>query len=132
MTTAGQDKQQDFMRSASELAWKSYNEGGLPIGATTVENGAIIAVGHNRRVQHGDPIALRQNDAGVVRGMDWASRWSVHGPVRIAAGHRDQRRPAGPGGRHRRDPRVRSDDVRRGEKHPGRKAAWRELLLQYC
>ena len=46
-----------FLRAAYEQALKSYNEGGLPIGAAMMENGAVIAVGHNRRVQDGDPIA---------------------------------------------------------------------------
>lgn len=48
---------QRFMHAAYEQALKSYNEGGLPIGAVMVENGSIIAAGHNRRVQDRDPIA---------------------------------------------------------------------------
>ena len=52
----------DFMRVAYEQALKSYNEGGLPIGAAMIENGAVIAVGHNRRVQDGDPIAHGEMD----------------------------------------------------------------------
>ncbi|HUF64786.1 MAG TPA: deaminase [Gemmatimonadaceae bacterium] len=47
----------DFMRLAFEQALKSYNEGGLPIGAVMTENGNVIARGHNRRVQDGDPTA---------------------------------------------------------------------------
>ena len=54
------DKQ--FMREAFTQAKKSYDEGGLPIGAVMVENGAIIASGHNRRVQDGDPIAHGEMD----------------------------------------------------------------------
>jgi creatinine deaminase len=46
-----------FMRAAFEQALISYREGGLPIGAVMVENGAIISAGHNRRVQDGDPTA---------------------------------------------------------------------------
>ena len=52
----------EFMRAAYEQALKSYNEGGLPIGAAMIENGALIAVGHNRRVQDGDPIAHGEMD----------------------------------------------------------------------
>lgn len=48
---------QRFIRAAFEQARKSYNEGGLPIGAVMVENSTVIAVGHNRRVQDGDPTA---------------------------------------------------------------------------
>lgn len=51
-----------FMSSAYEQALKSYNEGGLPIGAVMIENGSVIAAGHNRRVQDGDPIAHGEMD----------------------------------------------------------------------
>jgi creatinine deaminase len=51
-----------FIRAAYQQALKSYNEGGLPIGAVMVERGAIIAAGHNRRVQDGDPIAHGEMD----------------------------------------------------------------------
>jgi cytosine/creatinine deaminase len=51
-----------FMRAAYEQALKSYNEGGLPIGAVMVQNGTIVAAGHNRRVQDGDPIAHGEMD----------------------------------------------------------------------
>ena len=47
----------DFMRLAFEQALKSYNEGGLPIGAVMTEAGKVIARGHNRRVQDGDSTA---------------------------------------------------------------------------
>lgn len=51
-----------FMRSALEQAEKSFAEGGLPIGAVLVENDVVIARGHNRRVQLGDPIAHGEMD----------------------------------------------------------------------
>ena len=51
-----------FMRLAYEQALKSYNEGGLPIGAVMVENDVVIASGHNRRVQDGDPTAHGEMD----------------------------------------------------------------------
>ncbi len=53
---------QRFIRVAFEQARKSYNEGGLPIGAVMVENSTVIAVGHNRRVQDGDPTAHGEMD----------------------------------------------------------------------
>lgn len=62
MTTAANDKRKAFMRAAYDQALKSYNEGGLPIGAVMVENGAVLAAGHNRRVQDGDPIAHGEMD----------------------------------------------------------------------
>jgi cytosine/creatinine deaminase len=51
-----------FMRLAFEQALKSYNDGGLPIGAVMVERGAVIARGHNQRVQRGDPTAHGEMD----------------------------------------------------------------------
>ena len=50
------------MRLAFEQALKSYNEGGLPIGAVMVEDAEVVAAGHNRRVQNGDPIAHGEMD----------------------------------------------------------------------
>lgn len=51
-----------FLRAAYEQALKSYGEGGLPIGAAMIENDAVVAVGHNRRVQNGDPVAHGEMD----------------------------------------------------------------------
>src|SRR6266699_560955 len=56
------DADLQFLRAAYEQAVNSYDEGGLPIGAVIVENGAIIAAGHNRRVQERDPIAHAEMD----------------------------------------------------------------------
>jgi cytosine/creatinine deaminase len=46
-----------FLRAAIEQARKSLSEGGLPIGSVLVRDNKIIGRGHNRRVQHGDPMA---------------------------------------------------------------------------
>ena len=51
-----------FMKLALDEALKSYNEGGLPIGAVMVDAGSIVASGHNRRVQDGDPTAHGEMD----------------------------------------------------------------------
>jgi cytosine/creatinine deaminase len=51
------DSDQEFMALAFEQARKSYADGGVPVGAVMVENGQVIAAGHNQRVQNGDPIA---------------------------------------------------------------------------
>lgn len=47
----------DFMRLAVLLAYKSYNEGGCPIGGVIVDNQSrkIIGKGHNTLVQENDP-----------------------------------------------------------------------------
>lgn len=51
-----------FLKVALEEAQKSYDEGGLPIGSVLVEAGAVVARGHNQRVQQGDPIAHGEMD----------------------------------------------------------------------
>lgn len=51
-----------FMDEAYKLAKKSFDEGGLPIGAVLVRGGEIISRGHNQRVQNGDPIAHGEMD----------------------------------------------------------------------
>jgi creatinine deaminase len=48
---------QNLMRLAWEQAKKSYDEGGLPIGAILTDGDRVIGAGHNRRVQDGDPTA---------------------------------------------------------------------------
>jgi len=51
-----------FLRAAIDEARKGLAEGGLPIGSVLVRNGQVIAAGHNRRVQHGDPMAHAEID----------------------------------------------------------------------
>ncbi|MBC2667381.1 nucleoside deaminase [Novosphingobium flavum] len=46
-----------------DLALKSYEEGGLPIGSVLTRGSAILAEGHNRRVQQGNPILHGEMDA---------------------------------------------------------------------
>jgi len=53
---------QEFMREAYLQALKSFQENGIPIGAILVRDNVIIGRGHNRRVQHGDPIAHGEMD----------------------------------------------------------------------
>ena len=51
-----------FLEDGYQLAKKSFEEGGLPIGSVLVRNGGIIGRGHNQRVQHDDPIAHGEMD----------------------------------------------------------------------
>jgi creatinine deaminase len=51
-----------FLKAAIDQAKKGLSEGGLPIGSVLVRNNEIIAAGHNRRVQHGDPMAHAEID----------------------------------------------------------------------
>ena len=81
---------QRFMRDAFLQAKKSYDEGGLPIGATMVEHGSIIARGHNRRVQDGDPIAHGEMDclrhAGRRARYDEVTMYTTLSPCMMCAG----------------------------------------------
>ena len=51
-----------LMRAAYGEAKAGYDEGGLPIGSVIAEGERILATGHNRRVQEGDPIAHGEMD----------------------------------------------------------------------
>jgi len=65
-----------WLDAAIEQAEKSWDQGGIPIGSVLVdEAGRIVARGHNRRVQDGDPTAHAEvvcvRAAG--RRRDWSS-----------------------------------------------------------
>lgn len=51
-----------FLQAAVDQAKKGLSEGGLPIGSVLVRGNQIIAAGHNRRVQHKDPMAHAEID----------------------------------------------------------------------
>ena len=46
----------EFYAAALGEARKGLAEGGIPIGASLVVDGKVLAVGHNQRVQHGSAI----------------------------------------------------------------------------
>ena len=79
-----------FLKAAFEQALKSYHEGGLPIGAVMVQDGAIIAAGHNRRVQDGDPIAHGEMDcfrkAGRRPRYDRVTLYTTLSPCMMCSG----------------------------------------------
>lgn len=52
----------ELMRTAVEQARKSLSEGGIPIGSALARGGELIAVGHNKRVQEGDPVTHAEID----------------------------------------------------------------------
>jgi creatinine deaminase len=51
-----------FLKMAIEEAQLGLNEGGLPIGSVLVRGDQVIARGHNRRVQDGNPMAHAEID----------------------------------------------------------------------
>lgn len=64
----------ELMGAALEQAQKSYDEGGLPIGAVLADaTGNIVARGHNKRVQNNDPTSHGETDCirNAGRRRDW-------------------------------------------------------------
>lgn len=51
-----------FMADALAQARAGLDEGGIPIGAVLVVDGAVVGRGRNRRMQHGDPILHGEMD----------------------------------------------------------------------
>jgi cytosine deaminase len=47
----------EMMALALQQARASLDAGGVPVGAVLAAGGAVIAAGHNERVQQGDPVA---------------------------------------------------------------------------
>lgn len=65
------------LAAAIAEARKGLAEGGLPIGSALVKDGKVIASGHNKRVQDGDPMTHAEIDClrhagriGSFRGLD--------------------------------------------------------------
>ena len=89
-SAATADVDRHFMRLALAQAVKSYEEGGLPIGAVMVEDGAVVAAGHNRRVQDGDPTAHGEMDclrrAGRRPRYDGVRMYTTLSPCMMCSG----------------------------------------------
>lgn len=67
---------QEWLGAAIEQAEKSWREGGIPIGSVLVdERGTIVASGHNRRVQHGDPTAHAEVEC--IRNAGRRTSWNT-------------------------------------------------------
>lgn len=83
-------KDATFMDEAYRLAKKSFDEGGLPIGAVLVEDGVIIGRGHNQRIQQGDPIAHGEMDclrnAGRRAGYRRTTLYTTLSPCMMCSG----------------------------------------------
>ena len=80
-----------FMGRAYDLALKSYNEGGCPIGAVLIDDqGQILGEGHNQLVQEGNPIihgemsAMR--DAGRIKSRRHTTMYTTLSPCMMCAG----------------------------------------------
>ena len=80
----------NFLLVAIDEAKLGLEEGGIPIGSVLVRSGSIIGRGHNRRVQHGDPMAHAEieclRDAGRVGNYSDTVLYSTLMPCHLCAG----------------------------------------------
>ena len=78
------------MQEAIQQARKSLSEGGIPIGSALVKNGALVASGHNKRVQEDNPILHGEmdclNNAGRVGSFRDTVIYSTLMPCYMCAG----------------------------------------------
>lgn len=78
------------MQEAIRQARKSLAEGGIPIGSALIKNGALVASGHNKRVQENNPILHGEmdclNNAGRVGSFRNTVIYSTLMPCYMCAG----------------------------------------------
>ncbi len=83
-------KDKELLGIAYDEALRSYEEGGVPVGAVMAVDGEVISRGHNRRVQDGDPIAHGEMDcfrtAGRLRRYDNVTLYTTLSPCMMCAG----------------------------------------------
>jgi cytosine deaminase len=81
-----------FLQAAIDEARQGLAEGGIPIGSVLVLDGKIVARGHNRRVQQGNPILHAEMDclqnAGRLTAKDYtrAVLYSTLSPCDMCSG----------------------------------------------
>ncbi len=85
------ERDAEYLAAAIAEAEESWNEGGIPIGAVLVdEQGAIVARGHNRRVQDSDPTAHAEmvciKNAGRRRNWSRLTLVSTLSPCSMCSG----------------------------------------------
>ena len=80
----------ECMAVAIAEAEAGLGEGGIPIGSVLAGPQGIIAAGHNRRVQHGDPIAHGEMDclrrAGRVKSYRALTLYTTLSPCMMCTG----------------------------------------------
>ncbi len=90
MTGKVTEQDRVFMRLALEEAQSGFDEGGVPVGAVMIEDGEVIARGHNQRVQQGDPIAHGEMDclrrAGRRPGYGKVTLYTTLSPCMMCSG----------------------------------------------
>jgi cytosine deaminase len=82
--------ERSLMEQAIDEAEASFSQGGLPIGAVLARGDQLVAKGHNRRVQNGDPIAHGEMDclrnAGRLRTYRDLTLFTTLSPCMMCAG----------------------------------------------
>lgn len=77
-------------QTALDQAMKSYDEGGIPIGAVLVKNDIIIGKGHNQRVQQLNPILHGEMDclqnAGKLQDYAETTLYTTLSPCMMCSG----------------------------------------------
>lgn len=72
------------------MARKSYDEGGVPVGAVMVRGNEIIATGHNRRQQHDDCVSHGETDclrqAGILDDYSDITLYTTLSPCMMCTG----------------------------------------------
>jgi cytosine deaminase len=90
MTGRARTEDRGFMKLALEQARRSYEEGGIPVGAVMVRGGAVIAEGHNQRVQMKNPILHGEMDClqnyGRAASYRGVSLYTTLNPCMMCAG----------------------------------------------
>lgn len=92
MTVQDDDRDRKFMRLALAEARKSYEEGGIPVGAVIAWNGEATpaACGHNQRVQRENPILHGEMDClqnlGRRQSYRGATLYTTLSPCMMCAG----------------------------------------------
>ena|SRR5579875_465788 len=80
----------EFMTAALDEAKRGLSEGGIPIGSVLVKANQIIARGHNKRVQAGNPILHAEIDclqnAGRIGSYAGTVLYSTLMPCYLCAG----------------------------------------------
>ena len=79
-----------FMQAAIAEAQRGLAEGGIPIGAALERRGELVGVGHNKRVQEGDPVTHGETDclrnAGRLGSYRGCTLYSTLMPCYFCAG----------------------------------------------
>lgn len=79
-----------FLQAAIDEARAGLAEGGIPIGSVLVKDKKIVGRGHNRRIQHSDPMAHAEIDclqnAGRIGSYKGTTLYSTLMPCYLCAG----------------------------------------------